>query len=81
MSVFAFLCLAFLVGCFCGIKFATINILFLICAVAFVFLVKVIVFKTKTYLNLFVLGVMVIFTCGVGLGVIRIIKHLNPYKT
>lgn len=80
MSVFAFLCLAFLTGCFCGIKFATINILFLICAVAFVFLVKVIVFKTKTYLNLFVLGVMVIFTCGVGLGVYTDYKTFKPVQ-
>lgn len=75
MSVFALLCLAFLAGCFCGIKFATINILFLILAVAFVFMVKVTVFKTKTYMNLFVSGIIVIFTCGVGLGV------YTDYKT
>ena len=75
MSVFALICLAFLAGCFCGIKFATINILFLILAVAFVFMVKVTVFKTKTYMNLFVSGIIVIFTCGVGLGV------YTDYKT
>ena len=80
MSVFALLCLAFLVGCFCGIKFATINILFLISAVAFVLLIKVIIFKTKTLVNLFVLGMVVVFTCGVGLGVYTDYKTFKPVQ-
>jgi len=69
MSVFAILCLAFLVGCFCGIKFELINILYIVSAVTFVFLAKVVVFKTKTYTNLFVLGTIFVFACGIGLGV------------
>ncbi|MBR5517693.1 MAG: ComEC/Rec2 family competence protein [Clostridia bacterium] len=68
MSVFAILCLVFLTGCFCGIKFELINILYIVSAVTFVFLLKIVVFKTKTYINLFVSGVLIVFICGTALG-------------
>lgn len=75
MHVLVFLCLAFLFGCFCGIKFATINIIFVLCGIGSVFAVKLLIFKKKTAENLCVTALIFVFCCGVGLG----INH--DYKT
>ncbi len=68
MNIFALICIVFLFGCFCGIKFATINILFLIMAFCLIFAVKLIIFKTKTYINLCVMAVVVAFSIGLVFG-------------
>ncbi|MBQ7954021.1 MAG: hypothetical protein IJ332_04710, partial [Clostridia bacterium] len=75
MNIFALLCIVFLFGCFCGIEFATINILFLILAVCVIFAVKLIVFKTVTPNNLCVMAVILIFGVGSAFGA------YHEYKT
>ena len=75
MNIFALLCILFLFGCFCGIEFATINILFLIIAVCLIFAIKLIIFKTKTYINFCVLAVIIVFCMGSAFGA------YHEYKT
>ena len=75
MNIFALLCIVFLFGCFCGIEFATINILFFILAVCLIFAIKLIVFKTFTTNNLSVLAVVIVFAAGTAFGA------YNEYKT
>lgn len=69
MYIFVFLCLALLFGCFCGIKFAAIDICFTLLAVGFVFVIKLVLFKTRTVENLCVFAVIFVFCCGAGLGI------------
>lgn len=68
MNIFALVCIVFLLGCFCGIKFATINILFIVMAVLAVFAVKLVVFKTVTSANMCVMAIVVAFCIGSAFG-------------
>ena len=53
MNLFAMLCIAFLAGCFCGIKFILIDILFYIFSFCGIYIIKLIVFKGEYTLSPF----------------------------
>ncbi len=82
MHIFVFLCMFFLFGCFCGIKFATVTICCHIVAFFFVFAIKLVIFKAKTNSNLKAVFLVVFFCAGTVLGVFhdyntfKNIKHL-----
>lgn len=69
MHIFVFLCLSFLFGCFCGIKFATVNICYCVAIFTVVFIIKLILFEKKTLCNFKTLGLIVIFCAGALLGI------------
>ena len=68
MHIYAVLCLDFLFGCFCGIKFETINILTILFGVSFIFLLKLIIFKWKSKTNLHLFLVLIVFVLGLCIG-------------
>lgn len=69
MHIFVFLCLAFLFGCFCGIKFATVTICAAIVFFSFAFGLKLLFFKVKTMSNLKALALLVVFCLGALMGI------------
>ncbi len=68
MHIFAVLCLSFILGCFCGIKFDTADVCVALISLGFVFLVKVILFKIKTLCNLYMGVLIFVFISGALMG-------------
>ncbi len=69
MHIFAVLCLAFILGCFCGIKFGVFNICIGLMVFGWVFVVKIILFKIKSMGNLYLAAIMMAFVVGASSGI------------
>jgi len=68
MHIFAILCLIFILGCFCGIKFDIACICVVLSFVIFAFLFKIILFKIKTKGNLYIIILLFAFVVGALMG-------------
>ena len=77
MNIFSVLSLTFILGCFCGIKFSAVNICMGLMLIAFVFLVKIILFKIKSMGNLYLAVIMLAFIIGASLGMFH---HYNTFS-
>ncbi|MEE1042653.1 MAG: ComEC/Rec2 family competence protein, partial [Clostridia bacterium] len=58
----------FIIGCFCGIKISAFDLFLGLSSFCGIFMVKVVIFKIKSFGNLYVMGILVSFIIGAFLG-------------
>ncbi len=68
MYFYAIMILCILFGCFCSLTFDITSLLGILVSVCFIFAIKIIVFRKKSFLNILTLVLIMAFSLGVFMG-------------